>query len=64
MPLLAISGALDVSEVRLVDAYLVAHAPDARAVVMPDVAHLIGLEAPDELGALLVDFLARIPRWS
>jgi pimeloyl-ACP methyl ester carboxylesterase len=44
--------------------YLAANAPNARAVVMPEVAHMIGLEAPEELGALITDFLARLPRWS
>ena len=31
---------------------------------MADVAHMIGLEAPKELGALITEFLAPLPRWS
>lgn len=64
MPLLAITGALDVSAVAVAAYYLAANAPDAHAVVMPDVAHMIGLEAPEELGALITEFLAPLPRWS
>ncbi len=56
MPLLAIAGALDVSDVTATARYLEATAPDARAVVMPDVAHMIGLETPGELGRLIIDF--------
>jgi 3-oxoadipate enol-lactonase len=41
-----------------------ANAPDARALIMPGVAHMIGMEAPAELAALIVDFLAPLPRWS
>jgi len=63
MPLLAIAGTLDVSDLAATARYLETHAPDARAVAMPDVAHLIGLEAPEELGALITDFLGPLPRW-
>ena len=38
-------------------------APDARAVVWPDVAHMIGMEQPDRLAETIVEFLAPIPRW-
>ena len=64
MPVLAISGSLDVSDVAVSADYLAANAPDARAVVMPGVAHMIGLEAPDDLGALITGFLAPLPRWA
>ena len=37
--------------------------PDARAVVLPDVAHMIGMEAPARVAELVVDFLAPVPRW-
>ncbi len=32
--------------------------------VVPNVAHMIGMEVPDELAALIVGFLAPLPRWS
>lgn len=63
-PVLAIAGELDVSEVAQTARHLEASARDARAVIMPGVAHMIGMEAPDELAALIVDFLAPLPRWS
>jgi len=33
-------------------------------MTIPDVAHLIGMEVPDRLAALIVEFLAPSPRWS
>jgi hypothetical protein len=30
---------------------------------LPDVAHIIGMEAPDRLAALIVEHLAPLPRW-
>jgi pimeloyl-ACP methyl ester carboxylesterase len=57
MPVLAIAGALDFSEFWATAQHLQASVPSARAVLMPGVAHLIGMEAPDELAAQIVDFL-------
>ena len=33
-------------------------------MIWPDVAHMIGMEVPDRLAALILDFLAPLPRWS
>jgi pimeloyl-ACP methyl ester carboxylesterase len=63
-PVLAIAGALDVSDVAQTARHLEANAPDARAVIMPGVAHMIGMEAPSELATLILEFLAPLPRWS
>ena len=63
-PVLAVAGALDVSDVAQAARHPEAEAPDARAVILPGVAHMIGMEVPDELAALIVDFLAPLPRWS
>lgn len=63
-PVLAVAGALDVSDVAQAARHLEANAPDARAVIVPGVAHMIGMEVPAELTALIVDFLAPLPRWS
>lgn len=63
-PVLAIAGGLDVSDVAATADFLAANAPDARAIHMPGVAHMIGMEAPDALVALIVEFLAPLPRWS
>ena len=63
-PVLAVAGKLDVSGVALTARRLESAAPDARAVVWPDVAHMVGMEAPDRLNALIVDFLAPLRPWS
>ena len=62
-PVLAIAGALDVSEVAQTARHLEATAPDARAIVWPDVAHMIGMEVPERLAGAIVEFLAPLPRW-
>ena len=64
MPVLAIAGTLDFSYHREATEYLAANAPDARAVLMPGVAHLPALEAPEELAAHLTAVLAPLPRWA
>ena len=63
MPVLAVAGELDFSDLVATTDYLAANAPDARALVMPGVAHLIGLEAPEALASAILDFLAPLPRW-
>ena len=62
-PVLAVAGALDVSNVVETAYHLQANAPNARAVILPDVAHMIGMEAPDRLNALIVDFLRPLEAW-
>jgi pimeloyl-ACP methyl ester carboxylesterase len=63
MPVLAIAGDLDVSDVAVVARHLEEQVPTARALVMPGVAHMIGLEAPDELARVILDFLEPLERW-
>ncbi len=63
-PVLAVAGALDVSDVGQTARRLETAAPHARAVIWPDVAHMIGMEAPDRLNALIVDFLASLDPWN
>lgn len=62
-PVLAVAGALDISSMVQAAHRLEAAAPNARAVVWPDVAHMIGMEAPDRLNALILDFLAPLRPW-
>ena len=57
-PLLAVAGELDFSFAAATARYLEANAPNARAVLLPGVAHMIALEAPAELALLITDFLA------
>ncbi len=63
-PVLAIAGALDISDVAETASHLQEHAPDARAVILPDVAHLIGMEQPAELAALIAGFLEPLRPWA
>ena len=62
-PVLAVAGALDLSEMVQIARRLESAAPNARAVGWPDVAHMIGMEAPDRLNALIVEFLAPLRPW-
>ena len=63
-PVLAVAGDLDLPDVVQTARHLEADAPNARALVWPDVAHMIGMEQPERLSAAIVDFLAPLERWS
>lgn len=63
-PVLAIAGSLDFSDVVHTAHRLAAAAPDARAIVWDDVAHMVGMEQPDRLAATIVEFLGPLERWS
>lgn len=58
MPVLAITGELDESTTHAVALHLAAFAPDARMVDIPGVAHMIAMEAPDEVARLTIQLLA------
>ena len=62
-PVLLVVGSLDFSDVETTARHVEAEAPDARVVIWPDVAHMIGMEVPDRLADTVVEFLAPIPRW-
>jgi pimeloyl-ACP methyl ester carboxylesterase len=63
-PVLAVAGTLDLGSMTSIARHLASNAPDATAVIMPGVAHMIGLEAPDELTALIVEFLRPLRPWA
>jgi pimeloyl-ACP methyl ester carboxylesterase len=63
-PILAVGGAIDVSEVAVTARHLEANAPNARALIWPDVAHMIGMEQPGRLTDAIVEFLAPLERWA
>jgi 3-oxoadipate enol-lactonase len=63
-PVLAVAGALDVSDVAETARHLEEAAPDARAVILPDVAHMIGMEQPTRLAALVGELLEPLRPWS
>jgi pimeloyl-ACP methyl ester carboxylesterase len=62
-PVLAIAGSLDFSDTVQTAQHLESAAPDARAMVWDDVAHMVGMERPDRLAATIIDFLAPLQRW-
>lgn len=62
-PTLVIVGELDNLRTRRAAVRLATAAPNARLQSWPDVAHMIGMEQPERLAAVIVDFLAPLPRW-
>lgn len=63
-PVLAVAGTLDLSEVVQTARHLEDEAPNARALVWDDVAHMIGMEVPDRLVDAIVEFVGPLGRWS
>ena len=57
MPVLFVHGGLDFPYVELFGRHLEANAPDARLVVLPGVAHLVAVEAPEEVAGLILDLI-------
>jgi 3-oxoadipate enol-lactonase len=57
MPVLFVHGALDFSYVETFGRHLEANVPNARLVVIPDVAHLVAVEAPDATARLVLDLI-------
>ena len=57
MPVLFVHGALDFSYVALFGRHLEDNVPGARFVVVPGVAHLVAVEAPDETASLILDLI-------
>lgn len=64
LPILAVIGGLDTSGTRAAARRLAEGAPNVQLEEWPDVAHMIAMEQPERLAAVLVDFLAPLPRWS
>jgi pimeloyl-ACP methyl ester carboxylesterase len=64
IPTLVVVGALDTIGTRASAAHLAETVEGARLVTFPDVAHMVGMEAPERLAELIVELLAPLPRWS
>lgn len=64
VPVLAVVGALDTSYAQRAAARLEEAVAGARRVVIPAVAHMVGMEAPDELARLIVDFARPLGTWA
>jgi len=58
MPLLVIVGSLDLEEKLAAADRLVAQAPQARKAVIPEAAHMMNMEKPDQFNQIVLDFLA------
>lgn len=63
LPVLAVVGELDTSGTQASAIHLEAQVAGARRVVVPGVAHMIGMEVPDRLADLIVDFVAPLDPW-
>lgn len=63
LPVLAVVGELDTSGTRASAIRLEEQVAGARRVVLPGVAHMIGMEAPDRLAELIVEFVAPLRPW-
>ena len=63
LPVLAAVGALDTSDTQAAAIRLEEGVRGARRVVLADVAHMIGMEAPDRLAALMVELLRPLGSW-
>jgi len=63
VPVLAVAGTLDPSESVVTARYLEANAPNAKALVWNDVAHMIGMEVPERLSEAIVAFVAPLAPW-
>jgi pimeloyl-ACP methyl ester carboxylesterase len=58
MPILALAGALDVSDIPATARHIAATAPNARAIVIPGVAHMIAMEVPEQVATLIAELVA------
>jgi pimeloyl-ACP methyl ester carboxylesterase len=64
VPTLVAIGDLDTSGTRAAGDRLAEGVEGARLVHFPNAAHIIGMEAPVELAAAMLDLLAPLPRWA
>lgn len=64
IPTLVVIGELDTVGTRAAAEKLAAEVPGARIERYPDVAHIVGMEAPDRLAADIVAHLALLAPWS
>jgi pimeloyl-ACP methyl ester carboxylesterase len=64
VPTLVVVGELDTGGTRAAAERVAADVPGAQLVRVPNAAHIVGMERPDELAAMIVEHLAPLPRWS
>jgi 3-oxoadipate enol-lactonase len=58
VPTLVIVGELDKADFRAIAQHLAEEIPDADLAVVPGAGHLVGVDQPEELNALLLEFLS------
>jgi pimeloyl-ACP methyl ester carboxylesterase len=59
LPMLVILGELDMPGIHEISEMVVAANPNAELVTIPDVAHMVNMEAPDRFIELLLEYLSR-----
>jgi pimeloyl-ACP methyl ester carboxylesterase len=59
LPMLVVVGELDMPGIREIADVVVESNPNAELVKIPDVAHMVNLEAPERFNELLLEYLAR-----
>ena len=64
VPTLVVIGQLDTAGTRAAAEEMARRVRGARIERLPEVAHIVSMEAPDELASLIVEHLAPLPRWS
>jgi 3-oxoadipate enol-lactonase len=58
MPTLVVVGANDKADFQAIAAHLAEEIPDSELAIVPGAGHLGGIEQPEELNALLLEFLS------
>jgi 3-oxoadipate enol-lactonase len=58
IPTLVVVGEDDKPDFRAIAHHLAEHIPDSELAVVPGAGHLVGIDRPDELNALLLSFLS------
>jgi 3-oxoadipate enol-lactonase len=58
MPTLVIVGANDKGDFQAIAQHLAEEIPDSELAIVPGAGHLVGLDEPEELNALLLEFLS------
>jgi len=64
IPVLAVVGALDTSGTQAAAVRLEGAVAGARRVVIPDAAHMVGMEAPETLAGLILELVRPLGTWS
>ena len=58
MPVLVVVGEDDKPDFKAIAKHLAEEIPGAELAVVPEAGHLVGIDRPDELNRLLLDFLS------